>query len=204
MDINNQMVGNRIKQLRLNFGMTLEEFGEKFKTSKSTVYNWERGRNLPNKENLKLIADIGDISVNELLYGSTREYLVPIIKEAVKKYMYIDIDNEEAHHIYNRLDVISLANAYQYDADKFYSENDKLLEKLLLDSVIFNKWGLVNYSIEALSVTKREITSNYNAMKKTDGDAESHTYESIINIINAAIEEVRRLNSLDEAETLDI
>lgn len=60
--------GERIKDIRLELGETLEEFGERFNTSKATVFNWEKGRNLPNKSNLKKIAEIGGISIHELTY----------------------------------------------------------------------------------------------------------------------------------------
>lgn len=59
--------GERIKVIRLELGETLEEFGKRFNTSKATVFNWEKGRNLPNKSNLKKIAEIGGISVGELI-----------------------------------------------------------------------------------------------------------------------------------------
>ena len=52
MEVNNIEVGNRIKSIRLDQGATMEEFGKAFNTSKGTVNNWEKGRNLPNKENL--------------------------------------------------------------------------------------------------------------------------------------------------------
>lgn len=81
MEINNKLVGRRIKQLRLSLGLTLEEFGKKFNTSKATVYNWEVGRNLPNKENLKVISNIAEITVNELLYGSKEEYITKVISK---------------------------------------------------------------------------------------------------------------------------
>ena len=58
--------GEQIKDIRLELGETLEQFGERFNTSKVTVFNWEKGRNLPNKSNLKKIAEIGGISVEEL------------------------------------------------------------------------------------------------------------------------------------------
>lgn len=59
--------GERIKDIRLELGETLEEFGERFNTSKATVFNWEKGRNLPNKSNLKKISEIGGISVKDLI-----------------------------------------------------------------------------------------------------------------------------------------
>ena len=58
--------GERIKDIRLELGETLEQFGERFNTSKATVFNWEKGRNLPNKSNLKKVSEIGGVSVEEL------------------------------------------------------------------------------------------------------------------------------------------
>nr|DAQ82465.1 MAG TPA: helix-turn-helix domain protein [Caudoviricetes sp.] len=67
--INKPRVGVRIKDIRLEKGMSMEEFGKRFNTSKATVNNWEKGRNLPNKENLKIIADLAGITVQKLLEG---------------------------------------------------------------------------------------------------------------------------------------
>ena len=75
MHINKHEVSKKIHQIRLSKGMTLEEFGKQFNTSKATVFNWEKGRNLPNKQNLKIIADLGNITVNELLYGYKEELM---------------------------------------------------------------------------------------------------------------------------------
>ena len=73
--INKSAVGSRIKQIRLNRGYTLEAFGKLFNTSKSNVLRWEQGISLPNKERIKNISKIADLTVNELLYGSIDEFL---------------------------------------------------------------------------------------------------------------------------------
>ncbi len=52
-------LGERIKVIRVSLGETMEQFGQRFNTSKGTVNNWEKGRNAPNKANLK-IADLSD------------------------------------------------------------------------------------------------------------------------------------------------
>lgn len=67
MKRNNSYLGEKIKRIRKEKGLTMEEFGKRFNTSKGTVNNWEKGRNLPNKANLKSIADLANISVEELL-----------------------------------------------------------------------------------------------------------------------------------------
>ncbi|HEL2702345.1 TPA: helix-turn-helix transcriptional regulator [Streptococcus suis] len=56
-------LGERIKVIRVSLGETMEQFGQRFNTSKGTVNNWEKGRNAPNKANLKKIADLSDNSM---------------------------------------------------------------------------------------------------------------------------------------------
>ena len=73
--INKNAVGSRIKQIRLNKGYTLEAFGKLFGAKKGNVQQWEKGISLPNKERIKNISKIADLTVNELLYGSIDEFL---------------------------------------------------------------------------------------------------------------------------------
>lgn len=61
--ISNQAIGQRIKAIRLDQGVTLEEFGQLLGAGKSNVSKWENGRNLPNPRRLKLIADMAGVSV---------------------------------------------------------------------------------------------------------------------------------------------
>lgn len=68
-DYNKKEIGRRIKGIRMNKGMTLEEFGKLFGASKSSVLGWERGENIPNPERLKKIAEIGGVDLDFLLNG---------------------------------------------------------------------------------------------------------------------------------------
>ncbi len=67
--INKPRVGVRIKEIRMEKGMTTKEFGSLFGASDSNVTSWEKGRTLPNKERLKIIADFAGITVQKLLEG---------------------------------------------------------------------------------------------------------------------------------------
>ena len=67
--INKIAVGARIRGIRLARGMTLEEFGNLFSASKSIASRWEKGKSIPNNIRIKAIADMANISVQELLYG---------------------------------------------------------------------------------------------------------------------------------------
>lgn len=69
MDIDKKKVGHRIKTIRLERGMTQDEFGKLFGATRGNVATWEKGVSLPNNERLKFIADMNTMSVNDLLYG---------------------------------------------------------------------------------------------------------------------------------------
>ena len=65
----NNQVGQRIKDIRLEKGMDQKQFAEMINATVSALSNWEKGRNLPNKERLKNIADLAGITVQQLLEG---------------------------------------------------------------------------------------------------------------------------------------
>lgn len=77
-NINKECIGARIREIRLARGETMEEFGERFEARKGVVNNWEKGRNLPNKRRTKAIADMANISVQELLYGMKEKVMYGI------------------------------------------------------------------------------------------------------------------------------
>ena len=60
--------GERIKDIRLELGETLEQFGKRFNppANRSLVTGWENNRYTPNPERLKAIAEIGGTTVEEL------------------------------------------------------------------------------------------------------------------------------------------
>lgn len=76
-DSNAKVAGERIKNARLQAGLTMEQFieridGKSGKGRSGTVNNWENGKNLPNKRRLKAIADLGGVSI-DYLQGKTNE-----------------------------------------------------------------------------------------------------------------------------------
>lgn len=129
-------VGQRIKNLRIERGETLESFGQRFKTSKTTVYNWEIGRNLPSKGNLKKIADIGGISVNELLYGQVMDMLENPTPYKVRYHDYnfptkeqtypLENDNDTHALVVNSLIELTPANGSGTDSIYFSGMRNKI------------------------------------------------------------------------------
>lgn len=71
-------IGQKIKEIRLNRGMTLKEFGNLFDTSQSIVLRWERGTSLPSKPRLKKLADLTGMSVSEFITNHNGEKIKEI------------------------------------------------------------------------------------------------------------------------------
>ena len=69
MEINKEEVGKKIKIIRMSLGETLKVFGKRLGAEASLVAHWERGSNLPNKQRLLQIAELGKMSIAELLYN---------------------------------------------------------------------------------------------------------------------------------------
>lgn len=112
--MNKQAIGNRIKEIRINNPIkknaTMEEFAEMVDSNKSNVSRWERGKNIPNEVTLRRIAELGNISVNELLYGPSRNYYFKTIK-----------DNE--NELSKELNVKSISELF----DDFYEDHINIL-----------------------------------------------------------------------------
>lgn len=76
------IIGQQINKIRVNRKETLEEFANaikektnfKVKTTKSNVSKWENGMNIPNDVTLKAISELGNISIDELIYGDLENY----------------------------------------------------------------------------------------------------------------------------------
>lgn len=63
----NKTVANNIKNIRLQHNMSMETFGNIFDAHKSLVSKWEKGITKPNTDRLVKIADMGNITFQELL-----------------------------------------------------------------------------------------------------------------------------------------
>ena len=71
-------IGQKIKEIRLNRGMTLKEFGELFDAAESIVLRWENGTSLPSRTRLKKLADLTGVLVSEFIGNHTGEKIKEI------------------------------------------------------------------------------------------------------------------------------
>ena len=65
------MLNERLKNLRLAKGMTLQQVGDAFGISRASVSSWESGTNQPDPRKLEKLAEIFGSSVEYLITGST-------------------------------------------------------------------------------------------------------------------------------------
>lgn len=86
MEINLFEVGNRIKQIREKHGYTMADLGRLVDSkSTSSVNDWEKGRNLPNKQRLEKIALLGSTTVEWIKYGDFSDYVYRLTQDIEKK-----------------------------------------------------------------------------------------------------------------------
>ncbi len=138
----------------------MEEFGKKFKheAHKSIVSKWEKGLTKPSNERLKEIADLGKISVNQLLYGDFLGELQSITSEEI-----IHILND------NNLDVteselISLTSSVSRLIVTFYEKGEENFDinlfKKLLRHYLQLELDLGNRDLDSLTYYAFQRTIN--------------------------------------------
>ena len=63
-------VGENIQKFRKNLGLSQEELGERLHVSRQTVSQWEKDTTVPTIDNLMLLKDIFNVSVDDILCGT--------------------------------------------------------------------------------------------------------------------------------------
>ena len=84
--MNQQKIGEFLKHLRNDKGLTQEQLAEHFYVSSRTVSRWETGRNMPDVEMLIELADFYDVEIREIIDGERKsENMDNENKETLKK-----------------------------------------------------------------------------------------------------------------------
>ena len=67
-------IEKKLKDVRMQAGLTQEQVAEKIMVSRQTVSNWENGKSLPDIVSIMSLSDLYQISIDELLKGDKREH----------------------------------------------------------------------------------------------------------------------------------
>ncbi|MCM1189362.1 MAG: helix-turn-helix domain-containing protein [bacterium] len=104
-------VGEKIRERRLEVGLSQKALGEKLGVSQQNIAQYENGKRMPKLETIKKIAAVLKISPNELLQlNGTRtiEELLEIVEIWRQQEEKLNKDNEIRHHLliyyYNEMD----------------------------------------------------------------------------------------------------
>ncbi len=97
-----QKIGNFLRELRREKGITQENLAEEMNVSNRTVSRWETGNNMPDLSVLVELADFYDVDIRELIDGERKsESMDKEIKESMLK--AADYSNEKQKLLIKKL-----------------------------------------------------------------------------------------------------
>ena len=204
-----KLIGQRIKQIRREKGMTMEEFGNLLSTSKSIVYRWEIGTNLPNPERLKTIAKLADITVEELLSSSKKDYALKYALKSLnnilntKALSQFDEDNSKFVSKYANEILPIIEERLKFLQLSMYSNKD--IEKYIDDTINEIVYSTPKDTKELLFDVKLTITENLKKIYEYYGKEKDSLSVNISNDLNnETVSKVLKIlnNTLEEMETL--
>lgn len=79
------MVGKNIKRFREGKGLTQDDMAARLSVTRQAVSNWETEKAQPDIDTLQKIAQILEVSVEELIYGTKREATTIVNNNTVKR-----------------------------------------------------------------------------------------------------------------------
>ncbi len=132
-----EKVGNLIKEIRKNNKMTQQQFADKYGVTYQAVSNWEHGKNLPDVSLLKQISVDFNISIDELLDGKNKNMQVKNKKNIILIFLILII-------IFLFLISLLLFKNYQNNNFEFKTISSNCQE--------FNIWGSVAYNTKKTSI----------------------------------------------------
>ena len=69
--MNQIKIGEFLKELRKEKGLTQEQLAEQFNVSRRSVSRWETGSNMPDLSMLIILAEYYEVDVKEIIDGKT-------------------------------------------------------------------------------------------------------------------------------------
>ena len=83
--MNQVKIGEFLRELRKEKGLTQEQFAEQFNISRRSVSRWETGSNMPDVGLLIEIADFFEVDIREIIDGERKSENMDKEKETLKK-----------------------------------------------------------------------------------------------------------------------
>ena len=106
------MLGENIKQLRKDRGMTQEELAIRLNVVRQTVSKWEKGLSVPDADMLQRMAEVLDVNISALLgtpSDYTREQVDAVVEQLARINEQLAIKNRRARRIWKIVGYVLLA-----------------------------------------------------------------------------------------------
>lgn len=190
---NKTAIGKRINLIRLEKGMTLEEFGNLFGADKSNVLKWEKGYSIPSAERLKIISKIGNMTVSELLNGNDSEkyndYFNKKIKNEEKNNP--DVFREIKEHEDNLRMIFKIfTQKYEYTEDNALILYNKAVEYILAIALDYP----ISLFLSSILSTASTIQSTWNLFNPNQRKELSLILTDLEKVINNYCEEDKHIH----------
>ncbi|MDO1604857.1 helix-turn-helix transcriptional regulator [Lactobacillus sp. YT155] len=86
MTYNKKAIAERLKKIRTDNNLSMQEFSELIGVSgKSTINEWEKARSIPSKKTLIKIASTLQVDSNFILYGNFADYIKELVVSTIKE-----------------------------------------------------------------------------------------------------------------------
>lgn len=110
-------IGRKIKEVRINAGLSQEAFSKKIGVSRLTIINWENGKSVPTPELLYQLCRSFGISVEQLVGGTKNDEKKPE-----------NSDNYTLQHIEAEIESISITPEKSYKVKESSASTDDELQ----------------------------------------------------------------------------
>ena len=132
--MNQIKIGELLKELRKEKGLTQEQLAERFHVSRRSVSRWETGNNLPDVDIIIEMADYYEVDLRELIDGERKsEKVNEELKETVLKVAeFSNEDTLKITRLMNKLFIGGLVAAVIYFVLVFTDNADNFLGGLCL------------------------------------------------------------------------
>lgn len=203
------VLGHRIKDLRISLGMNQKQFSDRLQTKVSTLSNWENGRNKPNMEKLSKIAELADITVEELLSTSKKDYALKYALKSLnnilntKALSQFDEDNSKFVYKYTNEILPIIEERLKFLQLSMYSNKD--IEKYVDDTINEIVYSTPKDTKELLFDIKLTLTEKLRKIYEYYGKEKNSLSVNISNDLNnETVSKVLKIlnNTLEEIETL--
>lgn len=169
-EIDKLAVGNRIKSIRLSYGWTLKQFSTEISRllsddkiiAEGIISRWENGISLPNRERMKAISRLANMTVDELLFGDFDEFFENLMDNLKEKLINDNVSDEILGYIIFNIRVLySQKNGSpSWDWSNFHSF-EQLEKEFEIDSkeIILQCQKPNSRDIVAITTFKNRITN---------------------------------------------